>query len=312
MGRGRGASVDRRRGWGLLVLVSSLLGAACGDGGYEVFGKSGGKFGWEGKYREEIRREFPLTAGARIVLESLNGPVTIETTKGEVAEIVVVRTAPREEDLKRKQLRMEQRPGELWIGNVRVEGNNFSRSPNVRERVTARIPEQVHVVARGINGRMDVGALLGSLEASGVNGKMQVGTLKGGLVVRGLNGSLDVEQVEAGVEIRGTNGRVDLGLGPGLRSTPGASGPPIEIHGNNGSVTLRFAGEVHADLVARGTNGAVDIDLPGPAGSPIGRGRSGSTIEQRLGSGGAPIELRGTNGAIRLVRMEADRPRASR
>jgi hypothetical protein len=243
---------------------------------------------------EEIRREFPLPAGARMVLEGLNGPVTIETTKGEVAEILVVRTARREGDLQAKELRMEQRPGELWIGNVRGQGAAFTRSPHVREQLTARIPEQVNLVARGLNGQMNVAGVIGALE------------------VRGLNGSLDVEQADGGVEIRGTNGQVDLGLGPGLRSTPGASGPPIEIHGNNGSMTLRFAGEVHADLVAKGTNGAIDLDLPGPDGSLIGRVRPGGTVEQRLGSGGAPIELRGTNGAIRLVRMEAGRPTASR
>lgn len=300
--------MDSRRVWGVVVLAASLLGAACRDRGYEVFGVA--LDDW--KYREEIRREFPLTAGARMVLENLNGPVTIETTKGAVAEIVVVRTARREADLHAKELRMEQRPGELWIGNVRGQWTAFSRSPQVRERLTARIPEQVNLVARGLNGRMEVGGLLGSLETSGVNGKMQVGTLKGSLVVRGHNGGLDVEQVEAGVEVRGTNGSVDLGLGPELRSTPGASGPPIEFHGNNGSVTLRFAGEVHADLVAKGTNGGIRIDLPGPDGSLIGRVRSGGKVEQRLGSGGAPIELRGTNGAIRLVRMGADRPTASR
>ena len=272
------------------MLVASLLGAACGDRGYEVFGVS--LDDW--KYREEIRREFPLTAGARMVLEGLNGPVTIETTKGEVAEILVVRTARREGDLQAKELRMEQRPGELWIGNVRGQGAAFTRSPHVREQLTARIPEQVNLVARGLNGQMNVAGVIGALE------------------VRGLNGSLDVEQADGGVEIRGTNGQVDLGLGPGLRSTPGASGPPIEIHGNNGSMTLRFAGEVHADLVAKGTNGAIDLDLPGPDGSLIGRVRPGGTVEQRLGSGGAPIELRGTNGAIRLVRMEAGRPTASR
>ena len=282
--------MDGRRGWGLLMLVASLLGAACGDRGYEVFGVS--LDDW--KYREEIRREFPLTAGARMVLEGLNGPVTIETTKGEVAEILVVRTARREGDLQAKELRMEQRPGELWIGNVRGQGAAFTRSPHVREQLTARIPEQVNLVARGLNGQMNVAGVIGALE------------------VRGLNGSLDVEQADGGVEIRGTNGQVDLGLGPGLRSTPGASGPPIEIHGNNGSMTLRFAGEVHADLVAKGTNGAIDLDLPGPDGSLIGRVRPGGTVEQRLGSGGAPIELRGTNGAIRLVRMEAGRPTASR
>lgn len=290
MGRGRGARVDGRRGWGLVLLAASLLGAACGDRGYEVFGVA--LDDW--KYREEIRREFPLTAGARMVLEGLNGPVTIETTKGEVAEILMVRTARREGDLQAKELRMEHRPGELWIGNVRGQGAAFTRSPHVREQLTARIPEQVNLVARGLNGQMNVAGVIGALE------------------VRGLNGSLDVEQADGGVEIRGTNGQVDLGLGPGLRSTPGASGPPIEIHGNNGSVTLRFAGEVHADLVAKGTNGAIDLDLPGPDGSLIGRVRPGGTVEQRLGSGGAPIELRGTNGAIRLVRMEAGRPTASR
>ena len=288
MGRGRGAGVNGR--WGVVLLAGSLLGAACGDRGYEVFGVA--LDDW--KYREEIRREFPLTAGARMVLEGLNGPVTIETTKGEVAEILVVRTARREGDLQAKELRMEQRPGELWIGNVRGQEAAFTRSPHVREQLTARIPEQVNLVARGLNGQMNVAGVIGALE------------------LRGLNGSLDVEQADGGVEIRGTNGQVDLGLGPGLRSTPGAAGPPIEIHGNNGSVTLRFAGEVHADLVAKGTNGAIDLDLPGPDGSLIGRVRPGGTVEQRLGSGGAPIELRGTNGAIRLVRMEAGRPTASR
>lgn len=278
-----------RGGWAL-VLAISLLGGACADRGYEVFGISLD----EGKYREEIRREFPLTAGSRLVLEALNGPVTIETTKGEVVEIVVVRTARREGDLQAKELRMEQRPGELWIGNVRGEGMSFTRSPHVRERLTARIPEQVNLVARGLNGQMKVEGSIGSLE------------------VRGLNGSLDVAKVSGGVEVRGTNGAVDLGLGPELRSTPGAAGPPIQIQGNNGSVTLRFAGEVHADLEARGTNGVIEVDLPGPGGSTIGRLRSGGTVEQRLGSGGAPIELRGTNGAIRLVRMETGRPTASR
>jgi hypothetical protein len=84
-------------------------------------------------------------------------------------------------------------------------------------------------------------------------------------------------------------------------------GGEIDITNINGDTTLRFIGEVNADVEARGHNGKVESDLPYLQESKDEK-RYGH-YNARIGTGGPRIRIRNTNGNVFL--MKAEKPNAT-
>src|SRR6266516_921769 len=234
-----------------------------------------------GDAREEIRRSYQLPPNAQVTIAGINGKVEIQTSETDTAEVYVLRTADSRDSLDRRRVVIAQTPSSL---TVRAESNHVSfwarfcahlwgRNPN--EEVTIKAPRRIVLLVKGINGRVNSGEVDGPVEAKGINGRVELGQVKGSVKGSGVNGNISV-------------GLKDLDL------------PGVQVNGINGSIELRLANGVNADLVAKGMNGRVRSEIPEVI---IDKGDYGSSYFARIGTGGAPINVSGINGNVQLTRL---------
>jgi len=237
--------------------------------------------------REEIRRSYTIKPGADIIVSGINGRVDVETAETDHAEVLIVRSAKKREDLQFRKIRILHDPGELRIG---VEGDRrsvfsaFGSIPEGRQRVILKLPRKVAFITNGVNGDVNVGEIEGGVDARGVNGK------------------INIEQATGGATFRGVNGRIDATI------AKLSTGNGIDLNGVNGNTTLRFVGEVNADVEARGHNGRVESDLPNLQENRDEK-RYGR-YSARIGTGGPNISIRGVNGNVSLTKVENSAPAA--
>lgn len=224
--------------------------------------------------RDTFDQNYQLAPGALVRVSGINGAVTIETANTTTAEVHIVRMARTREDLERQRVLVEQTAGGLYVhGENSKDESERRHGSGVRQRVTLRVPRQIELQASGINGRTTVGEVDGPVRLSGINGKAEVAQARGYSDISGVNGSVIITITQLGE--RG-----------------------IRVSGINGAVELRFAEALNADLHVSGINGAVNADVP----NVTVQGRiSRTNFNAQIGTGGAPINVSGVNGSVRLT-----------
>jgi len=231
--------------------------------------------------RDEIRKSYELSPGARVEVTGINGAVTIETSDSKTADVYIERTGASQEALNRRKIIIENTASSLTIRGEKGDGGFLSRvfGSTPSERVTLRLPRQVSLVSKGVNGALVVGEIEGSVEVQGINGKVQIAQASGSAEFKGINGNISVglKQLDKeGMNISGINGNIELRLGEG----------------------------VNADLEAHGMNGNVTSDMPNVV---VDKSRRGNYSAQ-IGRGGNSISASGINGNIRLKHMAELQP----
>lgn len=229
-----------------------------------------------GDAREEIRKSYELLPGAKVEVSGINGWVKIETADVKTADVLIERTGSSQEVLSRRKIIIDATPNSLRIHGEKGDGSFLGKligsAPS--EHVTLRLPRQISLVAKGVNGSVVVGEIAGSVEVQGINGKV------------------DIAQATGSGEFKGINGNISVGFKQLVA-------PGIDISGINGNIELKLDGSVNADLEAHGMNGNVTSDLPNVVVDKTQRGR----YTARIGTGGNSISASGINGNIRLTRM---------
>ena len=228
--------------------------------------------------REEIRKTYELSPGATVELSGLNGAVKIETSETRTAEIFIERTAPSQEALDRRKVTIEADSSSLRIRGEKGDGSFISRwfGSSGGERVTLKLPRQISLNAKGVNGPFVAGEIDGPVEVTGINGKVQIANSVGRALFKGINGSVVVGLKKIDVD-------------------------GVTLSGINGNIELQLGSDVNADFDAHGMNGRVVSDLPNVEVDKSKRG----TYWARIGTGGNGIKAKGINGNIRLTRVAA-------
>jgi hypothetical protein len=230
--------------------------------------------------RQEIRQTYELAPGARVELSGLNGAVKIETSDTKTAEIYIERTASTQEAMDRRKVTIEADANSLRIrGEKSEDAGFFSRffGSSANERTTLKLPRQIALYAKGVNGAFITSDIDGVVEVTGVNGRVQVGSALGSATFKGINGNIVV----------------------GLKKIEQEG---VTLSGINGNIELQLGADVNADFDAHGMNGAVISDLPGVQIDKEKRGKYWA----RIGTGGAGITAKGINGNIRITRAAAE------
>ena len=230
--------------------------------------------------RQEIRQTYELAPGARVEISGLNGAVKIETSDSKIAEIYIERTASSQEALDRRKVTIEADANSLRIRGDKSDDAGFlSRlfGGSASERTTLKLPRQIALAAKGVNGSFVTSDIDGAVEVTGVNGRVQVGSAVGTATFKGINGNMVV-----GLK------RVDQ--------------DGVTLSGINGNIELQLGADVNADFDAHGMNGNVSSDLPGVQ---VDKERHGK-FWARIGTGGAGISAKGINGNIRFTRVAAE------
>ncbi|HEX4900493.1 MAG TPA: hypothetical protein VFV61_08175, partial [Pyrinomonadaceae bacterium] len=229
--------------------------------------------------RQEVRQTYELAPGARVELSGLNGAVKIETSDTKTAEIYIERTASTQEAMDRRKVTIEADANSLRIRAEKSDDAGFfSRffGSSANERTTLKLPRQIALYAKGVNGAFVTSDIDGAVEITGVNGRVQVGSAVGTATFKGINGNMVV----------------------GLKKIEQEG---VTLSGINGNIELQLGADVNADFDARGLNGRVISDLPNVAIDKEKRGKYWA----RIGTGGAGITAKGINGNIRITRVAA-------
>ncbi len=269
-----------------IILVVLLVGIAGIAGVVRSYSKAGhtiselpraisGDSHPQGEAREEIRKNYELSPGARVEVSGINGAVKIETADVKTAEVHIERLGKSSEALSRRKITIENSPNSLKIRGEKGDAGLFARlfGSSPTERVTLRLPRQISLAAEGINGAVNVGEIDGPIEIHGINGRVEVAQATGSAKFNGINGNISValNRLEKdGVRINGVNGNIELRLSEG----------------------------VSVDLEAHGMNGNVVSDLPGFV---LEKAKHGN-YSAHIGSGGSSISANGINGNIRLTK----------
>lgn len=269
-----------------IILIVLLIGIAGVAGIVRSYSKAGHNLGdlprvisgdsnSQGDARDELRKNYELSPGAKVEVAGINGPVKIETSETRSAEVYIERIGKSPEALQRRKITIENTPTSLKIRGEKGDAGFFARlfGSSPTERVTLKLPRQIALVAEGINGTVTVGEIEGSVEVHGVNGKVEVAQASGSAEFHGINGNISI-----GLKQLDKNG--------------------VSINGVNGNIELRLNEGVNVDLQAHGMNGNVSSDLPDFV---LDKAKHGS-YEAHVGTGGSSISANGINGNIRLSR----------
>ncbi len=229
-----------------------------------------------GQLRDEVRKSFELSPGAEVRVSGINGAVTVETADTRTAEVYVVRIGKEAGALDRRKIVIEGSASSLTVRGEKGDVGFFDRlfGSNPSEQVTLKLPRQVSLTVRGVNGSVLVGDLDGAVEVSGINGKVEIGQATGSARFSGINGNISVS----------------------LRTLDDGG---VHVSGINGNIELRLANGVNADLEAHGMNGTVRSDVPEIS---IEKSEHGNKYFAHIGAGGNPIKVSGINGNVRLTR----------
>lgn len=225
--------------------------------------------------RDEFRQSYQLAPGASVELSSINGAIKIETSDTQSAEVLVERTGASQEALNRRKITVEASANSLRIqgekGNVGLIARLFGSKPS--EKITLKLPRQI------------------SLHTKGVNGSVLVGEIDGPVDVRGINGRVQIAGASGTADFKGINGNILVGLKQ-------INDQGVNLNGINGNIELQLSQGINADLDANGMNGRIVSDMSDVT---IDKSKHGK-YSARIGTGGSAITAKGINGNIRLTR----------
>jgi hypothetical protein len=270
--------------------------------------------------REEIRQKRKLTPGEEVFVVGtddervdtsntyafvigINGKVKVETTDSDIAEVLVVRSARKREDLQRQKVEISNDEC-LFIRIGSAEA--LTPVPKVRNRlkrlakVGARLPEASSSPESAPEIRLRVVLRLprkANLEISGIGGDVTVGETGGHLKIAEVTGNVRVARVAGEAEIGDIDGAGHITGAVDITFAPLNVGA-IRIAGVNGDIDLHFDGAVNADLSTWDVVGAIKPDFPNVEmreSEPTWGG-----LKARVGNGGSLIEVHDVNGNVTL------------
>lgn len=133
------------------------------------------------------------------------------------------------------------------------------------------------------------------LDLNSSNGSHAVTAVRGKLRLRTSNGSIRLVDVGGDVEADTSNGSVTASL-----SGSRWEGEGLDVVTSNGSVRIEIPETYNARLVAGTSNGSLNVGFPITVQGRLG-GRN-REIDTTLGSGGATIRVRTSNGSVHVQR----------
>jgi DUF4097 and DUF4098 domain-containing protein YvlB len=207
------------------------------------------------------------------VLDNRNGSISVTGSTGRdiTVQARVVATAESDSDA-----RALARDVSVTLDNGRLRATG----PESERRRSWSVSYRVNVPSS-----FDV-----NLETS--NGSVAVEGVRGRIDMESSNGSVRLTDVGGRVNARTSNGSVHVTL-TGRRW----EGDGMTVITSNGSARLDVPENYNAHLIAGTSNGSLNLDIPVTV-----QGRVSKRIDTTLGSGGATIEMRTSNGSLRIGR----------
>ena len=221
-------------------------------------------------------REFTVpAAGATMTVDATpNGGIVVEgSSRSDIfVQARVVATAASEDEARAIASRVQ-----VVATANRVESDgprNLGRREGWHVSYRLAVPTNTPLSLKSTNGGISV---------DGVNSRVELTTTNGGVRLSRMAGD---------VEGRTTNGGIDVDL-----EGTGWDGNGLDLQTTNGGVRLMIPAQYNAHLETGTTNGSVKIDFP-----VMVQGTRTRSFSTDLGSGGATVRVRTSNGGVRITK----------
>lgn len=218
-------------------------------------------------------RELKESAQRSLDAQVGNGSVTVTgTSRSDVAvQARVMASAPTTSEARdlAKQVTVT-----LENGRLRATGPTTGRRQSWWVSYRAQVPAKYDLTLDASNGSVTVTGVHGNIDAETANGSIRLADLGGRVRARTSNGSTNVQVSGAKWD-----------------------GEGLSVITSNGSARLDLPQNFSAELAVSTNNGGINIDFPVTV-----QGRLGRSVETTLGSGGPRIEVRSSNGSVRVAR----------
>ena len=259
-----------------------------------------------GEERETIHRTFDLGAGATVEVHNINGNVRVEAwDESHVDMEAIKKTRYDREALDRIEIDIEQTGNILIITTHNRKYSNdengsfFSRlfrnfsgnnSPGSVD-YTLKIPYDIEdLVAKSVNGNVDLDGAGGEIEASTTNGSIDIENAIGFVSAHTTNGSVSVDGSPRLREASTTNGDVEVSLANDISD-------PVHLRTTNGSIRIAVDPDLDAYLNLKTTNGSINVSGFRLTVDEVSKRR----VRGMLGDGGIEIDASTLNGGITLI-----------
>ena len=230
-------------------------------------------------FEDTIEKTLPFAAGDRLSVSNTNGDIEVSTWDRDEIEIEAHKKVKSssddraEEAFEALKVVIDESAGGITISTEypKSKGGWFG-NVNSQVRYSIRVPQRADLELETVNGKVVVEGIQGQIGLQSTNGGVRVQDAGGSVTARTTNGSIDCE-------LREVSDDEDMNF----RTT-------------NGSITLTLPSNVQATLSARTTNGSVSTDFPVTVQGTFRKNR----LEGDLNGGGASLELKTTNGSIKI------------
>jgi len=225
---------------------------------------------------DEWTHTYPLSAGGEIRIVNTNGRIDVEGVDGATVEVRAERIARGATDTAARELlpriviKEDVKPDRITLETERMSGIMIGAGFEVRYHV--RAPKGALVNVTNTNGQVALNALTGKVVAHTTNGAVKGTNMAGGVDGESTNGSVSIDMASVGPE-------------------------RISLETTNGSVTLMLPEKAKATVTASVTNGGINV---GSLDNFDVTDKARRHLEGKLNGGGTEVELRTTNGSIRL------------
>jgi hypothetical protein len=162
----------------------------------------------------------------------------------------------------------------LENGRLRATGPQTSRRQSWWVSYRAQVPSKYDLTLEASNGSVAVTGVNGTIDAETSNGSLRLTDLGGRVRARTSNGSTHVQ-------VSGTKW----------------DGDGLTVVTSNGTARLDLPQNFNAELSVSTNNGGINVDFPVTV-----QGRLGRSVDTTLGTGGPRLDVRTSNGSVRVTR----------
>jgi hypothetical protein len=216
-----------------------------------------------------------MAAGPLTVDAGQNGGIQVEGWDRNEIRVRAVVSANARTEAEAKQLASGV---QVQVGGGRVSATG----PSTERRQWWSVSYRINVPRRN---DLDLNANNGGVSITGVSGTIRFDTTNGGVRLNDLGGDVRGETRNGGLNVSLSGDRWD--------------GAGLDVATSNGGVNLYIPDGYNAELTTRTVNGGFRSDIPMTIQGEL-LPRYG--ISTTLGAGGAPVQVRTTNGGLRINR----------
>jgi DUF4097 and DUF4098 domain-containing protein YvlB len=266
-----------------------------------------------------VERTFPVDGRPLVELKNVDGRSRISggtETNVRVRAVKEVRRASNAEDTRRAAERVEilmEQSGNRITVEARYPNRHFSfgPEPSVLVHFEVYMPRVGDVIAKNVDGPLDIDNVEGNLDLATVDGNLKATRCAGRIQAQSVDGDLLLDEVKGDVSAQSVDGHLKIdGTLEALaaRSTDGSievraqPGSQVSrewsIRAVDGSITLGVPEGLAADLEINTSDGKIKVDHPLTVEGRISERR----LEGKLYGGGHPLRLRSSDGDVTVTR----------